>query len=491
VIYDFLSRLLWLDGSPLPVEPYRRRIFEQAFSKLYSLILCARGKKNAKSLDLVLAGLYSLLFRDSPQGAGGFLLANDEDQAGDDLDLATKLVRVNPSLEDALVIRAKGLERRDGKGELVILPARDIRGAHGKTAAFIGYDEIHEYRDYALLEALSPDPTRHDVLVWIASYDSLWHTPGRPLWDLYRRGRAGEDPRMLFSWYSGDYCTDPDFAELPPEQRANPSMATWTNPRYLEEQRLRLPSTKYRRLHLNLGGQPEGAALSAEKVEQAVIEGRKALPRVADTRYFAFVDMSGGSSDDAVLAIAHADGKRVVVDLVINQGPPPPFDPRAAERRFIEALPAYGVSRVGGDNYAGRTFSSDFMSAGIDYVLSTRSASELYQALEPKLNAREVELLDVAKLTEQLVGLVWKGGKITHVSGEHDDWANAVAGVVLEVAASAAVPVFDALADLHIPNANPIAYGAGELPALDEDDEQPAPRRERPRYGYDPKRQWW
>jgi hypothetical protein len=31
---------------------------------------------------------------------------------------------------------------------------------------------------------------------------------------------------MLFSWYAADYCADPEFASLPPEQRANPSMAS-------------------------------------------------------------------------------------------------------------------------------------------------------------------------------------------------------------------------------------------------------------------------
>ncbi len=441
----FLAELRWLDGRPLldGIEPYRRRIFEDAFSvdadgvPRYSLVLCGRGKKNSKSLDLVLAGLYSLLLRDAPQGAGGFLLANDEDQAGDDLDLATKLVKANPVLADELVPRAKAIERRDGRGELLVLPARDAVGAHGKTAAFIGYDEIHGYRDYALLEALSPDPTRGDVLVWICSYDSLHHTQGRPLWDLYKRGREGNDPRMLFSWYSGDYCTDPDFADLPPEQRANPSMASWKNPRYLVEQRMRLPSSKFRRLHLNLGGQPEGAFLSADKVDDAVVTGRRSLPPLEGVRYRAWVDMSGGSSDDAALAIGHRDEARgvVVLDLIMDQGQRPPFNPRAAVERFAEALKRYGVARVSGDAYAGQTFRQDFDALGIAYEVppagspAAGSASDLYEELEPMLNSGELELLDVPKLTEQLVGLIWKGGKVTHVSGEHDDMANAVAGV--------------------------------------------------------------
>src|SRR5215470_20070763 len=53
-------------------------------------------------------------------------------------------------------------------------------------------------------------------------------------------GRRGEDLRMFFSWYGGDFTTDPDFADKTPEQRANPGMASWSNDGYLEQQRRRL-----------------------------------------------------------------------------------------------------------------------------------------------------------------------------------------------------------------------------------------------------------
>ena len=58
------------------------------------------------------------------------------------------------------------------------------------------------------------------------------------------------------------------------------------------------------------------------------------------------------------------------------------------------------------------------------------TTSELYEALEPRLNARQVVLLDVPEVEQQLLGLVWCGSKIDHPAGEHDDWATVVAGVV-------------------------------------------------------------
>ena len=90
-------------------------------------------------------------------------------------------------------------------------------------------------------------------------------------------GKAGDDPHMFFSWYGGDWTTDPALADAEPEQRANPSMASWGNDHYLGQQKKRLPNHKFRRLHLNLPGAPEGAAFDGDKVMAAIVTGRRRL----------------------------------------------------------------------------------------------------------------------------------------------------------------------------------------------------------------------
>jgi len=437
---DFFGHLKWLDGRPLlsTIEEYRRRIFEAALFTfeaglpLFNLVLCGRAKKNWKTSDLILACLYRFLAWPSAQGNDAFVLANDEGQAGDDLTLAKKLIAVNPVLSREVTPGAKSITRNDGRGTLQILPARDAVGAHGKTYLFIGYDEVHGYKNHDLFEALAPDPTRHDVLTWITSYAGIRHAPGIPLYDLMQAGKRGDDPRMLFSWYGGDYTTDPAFAEEPPERRANPSMASWGNPGYLEQQRRRLPTHKFRRLHLNLPGAPDGAAFSADHVMAAIVPGRKRLPPAEGVKYRAFVDMSGGSSDDAVLGIGHFDAttKRAVLDLLVAQTGAPPFNPRNAVRKFAALLKEYGLRRVTGDTYAGQTFRSDFAEHDITYDVAMRPKSDIYDDLDPRLNAGEVELLDVPEMQEQLLTLVMRGAKIDHQPGDHDDYANAAAGAV-------------------------------------------------------------
>ncbi len=439
---EFFRALRWIDGRPLVIEPYRERRFDDVLdayeidgSVRYNLSLDGRAKKNWKSSDLVLEAVFCLMANDSPGGNQCYLFANDEDQAGDDLSLAKKLVEVNALLAERLVVRQKAIERKDGRGFLMILPAQDVAGAHGKTYRFCGFDEIHGYRSWDILEAMQLDPTRLDAQMFITSYASIHHKPGVPLFDLCRIGRAGTDPRMHFSWYAADFTTDSDFAEAEPETRANPSRGTWADANYLAQQQRRLPAHKYRRLHLNLPGLPEGSAFQAEPIIDAIVRGVASWVYEPGTAYAAFVDMSGGSNDDACLAIAHEEPEGVVVDFVANQGQPPPFDPAAAVGRFAEHLRRYGLSSVAGDAYAGQTFRAAFEAHGVRYDVIEESASDLYEALEPRLNAGEVLLPDVALLEQQLLSLVWRGNKIDHPSGEHDDWANAAAGAISVAAA--------------------------------------------------------
>jgi len=438
---EFFSHLNWIDGRPLMdvIEPYRRRIFTEALCSFsddgtpnYNLVLTGRAKKNWKSADLILATLYRFLAWESPQGNDCFLLANDEGQAADDLKLAKKLIAANPLLNREVIVKQKEIERVDARGTLMILPAKDAIGAHGKTYLFVGFDEIHGYRNWDIFEALAPDPTRLDALTWITSYASIYNSPGAPLFDLMDKAKRGEDARVFFSWYSADYCTDPSVCDLTPEEKANPSMASWNNPGYLAQQRRRLPSHKFRRLHLNLPGMPDGAFYDAARVMDAVVEGRRVLRPAEGIEYSAFVDMSGGSSDDSALAISHHDKAtgRAVMDLVATQTGPPPFNPRDAVRKFADILKQYHVSAVTGDRYAGETFAQDFLEHGVSYRPAGLTKSQIYEAFEPRLNAGEIDLLDVPKLIEQLLGLVAKGAKIDHLPGDHDDLANATAGAL-------------------------------------------------------------
>ena len=182
---EFFSLLRWIDGRPLldVMEPYRQQILSEALATVrpdgapqYRRVLTGRGKKNSKTTDAVLAALYKCLVW-KPAGHKlnqVYFVASDLAQAADDLDLTKLLVRRNPMLQAELTIKSNIIERRDGRGFIEILPARDAQGMHGKTCLLLVVDELHTQKTYDLLTALELDSTRPDAVQWFASYASLY-----------------------------------------------------------------------------------------------------------------------------------------------------------------------------------------------------------------------------------------------------------------------------------------------------------------------------
>jgi hypothetical protein len=173
--------------------------------------------------------------------------------------------------------------------------------------------------------------------------------------------------------------------------------------------------------------------VSVEVVE-ACTEWRAENPPVERTRYSAFVDPAGGSGKDSMtLAIAHEADRCAVLDRVVERVPP--FSPQATVAEFAAVLKAYGINRVTGDRWGGEWPREALREHGITYELADLPKSEIYLAFLPLLNGRQARLLDVPKLKAQLTALerrTARGGRdsVDHPPGEHDDVANAVAGVL-------------------------------------------------------------
>ena len=173
-----------------------------------------------------------------------------------------------------------------------------------------------------------------------------------------------------------------------------------------------------------------------EVVQSCVDVGEIERPYKDGTRYIAFVDPSGGTSDSMTLAIAHRDKEKIIVDVVREI--PAPFDPENATAEFAKTLKAYGVFRVTGDRYAGEWPREQFRKRGITYDTSELPKSGLYVDLLPRLNSRTIRLVDNTRMVNQIANLerrTSRGGKdsIDHPPGAHDDCANVVAGVAAHV----------------------------------------------------------
>jgi terminase large subunit-like protein len=181
--------------------------------------------------------------------------------------------------------------------------------------------------------------------------------------------------------------------------------------------------------------------VSREVVEARIDHGCFERAFVRGYTYAGFVDPSGGSSDSFTLSIAHREGDKAILDCVREVVPP--FSPEEVVSEFAQVLKSYGIGSVTGDAFAGLWPRERFLKCGIEYKVSDRTRSEIYLSFLPMLMSANVQLLDNARLVNQLVGLerrTARSGKdsVDHSPGSHDDIANAAAGAVLEAVAGAA-----------------------------------------------------
>lgn len=175
--------------------------------------------------------------------------------------------------------------------------------------------------------------------------------------------------------------------------------------------------------------------LTAEIVDAAVDTGVFERPYNERTRYHAFIDPAGGSGQDSMtLAIAHAEGKVSVIDVAREWKPP--FSPESVVIEACKLLRDYKISTVTGDRWGGEFVREQVRKHGIDYRLSSRTSSELFNDAVPLFNSSCIALVDNKRLISQLTQLerrTARGGKpaISHPPGGHDDIAVSVCGAAL------------------------------------------------------------
>jgi len=317
-------------------------------------------------------------------------------------------------------VRADSLRLKSGV-TLATYPCRPaaVRGLRAKVAVV---DELAFFtstdgrpQDVEMLRALRPAlATTGGKLVILSSP----YSQAGALWEIHRR-HFGRDDSTTLVWQASA-----------PEM--NPSLPA----DYLERMRQDDPEAYRSEV---LGEFRTGVAnfFEGEMLEACVVADRHELPPTGVHRYSAFVDPSGGSKDAFTLAIGHGEREAVVIDVV--RAWTPPFNPSGVVGEIAMLLKTYRVSEVTGDAYAGQWPREQFRAHGIRYRCSELDRSRLYLELLPKVNAATVQLLDDPKLLRELRSLERRRGtsgrdRVDHRPGEHDDRANAVAGVVAQLA---------------------------------------------------------
>jgi hypothetical protein len=186
------------------------------------------------------------------------------------------------------------------------------------------------------------------------------------------------------------------------------------------------------------------AFLDDALIEASVDYGRPLeLSPQPGINYQAWTDPSGGRGDAFTVAIGHTHAYgRLIVDLVRGKHVAPAehfFDSHVATKEFADLLKQYRISSITGDSYAGEWPPRAFSNAQITYRAAELNRGETYLEALPLFTRGVISLPDHKVLLRELRLLerhTHRSGKDTvdHGKHGHDDYANAVCGLLVQLA---------------------------------------------------------
>ena len=411
-----------LGGRPLPTTPV---------AEAWLII----GRRGGKSRFAAVLAIFLACFRDyrsilAPGERGVvMIIAADRRRAGVVHRYVSALLHAVPMLEALIANETKESIELTNR-ILIEVHTASFRSIRGRTVVGAICDEVAFWRsedsanpDTEILNALRPSTATVPGSMVLA-ISSPYARRGE-LWRAFRNHYGHAHDRIVV-WKAATRTMNPSVPEAFIQQAYSEDAAV-AGAEYGAEFRGDLESF-----------------VSQEAIDAVTIDGRRELPVMGNVTYTAFCDPSGGSSDSMTLAIAHREKTHAVLDILREVKPP--FSPEGVVKEFSDVLTQYRVRRVQGDRFAGQWPRERFQKCEIRYEASAKPKADIYRELLPAINSGRVELLDLPRLRLQLAQLerrTARGGRdsIDHPPHGHDDVANAVAGVLVDVLSRAASQV--------------------------------------------------
>lgn len=388
------------------------------------------GRRGGKSFITSLIAVYLACFRDyTPylqpgERATVMILAADRKQARVILRYVTALLQGVPML--AKMIENETAESIDLTNRVSIeIHSASLRSVRGYTVIAALCDEISFWR--------SEDSANPDREILTALRPAMATIPGSMLLGLsspYRRSG------VLWEAYRDNFGQDrSDVLVVQADSRTmNPGLPESVVQRAYRED----PATASAEFGAEFRSDLSGF-LEPGWIDRATRPEACDLPPQLGPRYVAFADPSGGRHDAFTLGIAHAEGTRLILDLVRERKPP--FDPQGVVREYAGLLRRYSLSFVTGDRYGGEWVGAAFRDHGIAYHPSDKSKSEIYLEVEPAFATGRVEIPAHPTLLQELRQLERRTARgsrdsVDHPLRGHDDSANSACGALWQAALS-------------------------------------------------------
>jgi hypothetical protein len=247
-------------------------------------------------------------------------VAADQDQAALIIDSIAGFMSRNPILSE-LVIQKNLVRNTATDSELRVMSADD-RTSYGIRPRKVYFDELSLQPDDRLWNAMwsAIGKSRYSQMVAVSMAGFDFASVG---WRV--REQAAANDRYYF------------------HTREDSTLAPWLSPEDVEEQRATLHPSDFARFWECRWQEPRGSWITKEMYDKAE-RGREAHRATSDARHVGFVDV-GLVHDPTVVAVAHLDGERVVLDTLRTfQGSKGnPVDIEAVEEETVKLTSAFGV----------------------------------------------------------------------------------------------------------------------------------------------------
>lgn len=401
---------------------------QAALSELWMVV----GRRGGKTQAAAILAVEAAFFHDytdrlsAGEVATVMILAADKKQARSAFRYISGLIESNPMMR-RMVVRETTESIELSNRVNIEVHAASFRNVRGYSIPLVVADEIAFWRnnedsanpDAEILNALRPAmASMNGKLVALSSP----YAKRGELWETYRRYYGKDDTEVLVA--QADTLT------------MNPTIPQ----KFIDAAIKRDPASA----RSEYGAQFRddiAAFISPEDLEAVTRTDYLRLPYQREYTYTAFIDPNGGGKDEFTLAISHNEGGRIVVDLVEGRK----GVPAEITAGYAQIIKEYKCGNAFADRFAGSWPSDEFKKHGVKVSPAGEARTGLYLAALPAILSGQVELPPDETMLKQFQNLERRTARsgretIDHSAGQHDDRANAVAGVIAHARTKTEIP---------------------------------------------------
>ncbi|WP_244975900.1 terminase large subunit domain-containing protein [Nocardia huaxiensis] len=179
--------------EPLNLRDFQKEIVRGAFAPGVRTALVSMPRANGKTALAAALGVAELFV--GPASAEVLVVASDQRQANLTLNLARRMIELNPELADRVHVYKDHLHLPENDAKLIPLPA-DEAALHGWDPSLMIVDELHVVTEQVWEAVTSVAGKRPESLTLAISTPG--HNPDSVMWKLVEYGRAGDDPSFYY-----------------------------------------------------------------------------------------------------------------------------------------------------------------------------------------------------------------------------------------------------------------------------------------------------